>query len=236
MASGKSKNVIISNRGDFSHHGGNAVIMRRYEFTLIVAIVVMFCFSDFSLAINRISLSQVQASFVGENEGEVLGYSVSLIGDVNGDDYDDILIGARESDYSASVAGQVYLIFGRSDGWQMRTPVSEADASFVGESEYDGASFSIVGDIDGDGYDDILIGAATMSWRDKEFVGQTYLIFGQPNGWQMRTPLSEADASFIGIIEGSASGEPVSAGDINGDGYDDILIGAPADFFGLDNP
>ncbi|MFQ6093793.1 MAG: dockerin type I domain-containing protein [bacterium] len=211
--------------------------MRKYFGISVLIVTLIFGLFGFAQAINRINLSQVQASFVGEDQGDALGGAVSLVGDVNGDGHDDILIGASWNDYNGDFAGQVYFILGQTSEWQMRTSVSEADASFVGEEEWDGVSnVSIAGDVNGDGYNDILISAPDKDWREKRVVGQTYLIFGKSDGWEMRTDLSQANASFIGEIEWAASGISLSGGDVNGDGYDDILIGAAGGMTGGGNP
>ncbi|MFQ6094331.1 MAG: integrin alpha, partial [bacterium] len=180
----------------------------------------------------RTSLSEADASFVGENWNDGAGYLVSGAGDVNGDGYDDMLIAAEIQDYYEYHAGQVYLIFGKPGGWEMRTNLSEADASFEGEEKEDRAGRTLcgAGDVNGDGYNDILIGSFSIGPDNpgaKDDSGRVYLIFGKPSGWSMRTPLSEADVTFVGPISKDWLGSRVAgAGDINGDGYEDILIGA----------
>ncbi len=175
-----------------------------------------------------IDLSNVDASFIGEDGGDWSGRSVAGVGDVNGDGYDDILIGAWGDDDGGSGAGQTYLILGKASGWAMDADLANADASFIGEDASDRSGYSVAGadDVNGDGYDDILIGA----YYDEDggtYAGQTYLILGKATGWVMDTSLSNADASFIGEDADDRSGYSVaSAGDVNGDGYDDILIGA----------
>ncbi|MGA1847985.1 MAG: integrin alpha, partial [Thermoplasmatota archaeon] len=174
------------------------------------------------------SLSQANASFIGEVPGDESGISVSGAGDVNGDGYDDILIGASLNGERGTGAGQSYLILGKASGWSMNTSLSQADASFIGEVSGDGSGISVsgAGDVNGDGYDDILIGAHLNDESGTE-AGQTYLILGKASGWSMDTNLSKADASFLGVNSEENSGYSVSsAGDVNGDGYDDILIGA----------
>jgi FG-GAP repeat len=174
-------------------------------------------------------LSAADASFIGEDAFDRSGYSVASAGDVNGDGYDDILIGADQSDSGDISAGQTYLILGKASGWAMDTDLSAADASFWGEDSGDnsGNSVASAGDVNGDGYDDILIGAAEDDDDGNDSVGQTYLILGKASGWAMDQDLSAADASFIGEDAVNYAGISVSsAGDVNGDGYDDILIGA----------
>ncbi len=182
-------------------------------------------------------LSAADASFWGEDAMDHSGCSVASAGDVNGDGYDDILIGARDDDDGGSGAGQTYLILGKATGWAMDTDLSAADASFWGEDagDYSGFSVASAGDVNGDGYDDILIGAYNDDDGGTD-AGQTYLILGQATGWTMDTDLSAADASFWGEDSGDNSGYSVaSAGDVNGDGYDDILIGARYDEDGGSN-
>jgi DNA-binding MarR family transcriptional regulator len=177
------------------------------------------------------SLSMADVSFIGEHMEDHAGFSVSGVGDVNGDKYDDFVIGALGNDDHGSDAGKTYLIFGKAAGWTKNTNLSKADASFVGEHEEDnsGCSVSYLGDVNGDGYNDILIGARLNSDGGLQ-AGKAYLIFGKVKGWTKNTILSEADGSFIGEHDGTQAGFKVAGGgDFNGDGYDDILIGAPMD-------
>jgi hypothetical protein len=176
-----------------------------------------------------VDLSESDASFIGEDRDDNSGRSVACAGDVNGDGFDDILIGAYQNYEGGEWAGQTYLIFGKDSGWVMGMDLSTADASFVGEDvwDYSGWSVASAGDVNGDSYDDILIGAYWNHENQKWEAGQTYLIFGKISGWSMDTELSAVDASFLGEYNYDHCGWSVaSAGDVNNDGYDDILIGA----------
>ena len=180
-----------------------------------------------------LNLSEADASFIGESVGDYSGWSVSGVGDANSDGYADFVIGAYRYNYNS---GKSYLIFGKETGWEKNISLNEADASFVGEFGGDDSGYSVsdAGDVNWDGYDDFLIGAKDNGEAYEE-AGKTYLIFGKKYGWERNTSLSEADASFLGEFEGDSSGLAVSgAGDVNGDGYDDILIGATGNTEGSD--
>ena len=179
-------------------------------------------------------LGDVDASFWGENEYDKSACSVASAGDVNGDGYDDILIGAYGNKDVGRRAGQTYLIFGKPCNWTMDTDLSIPDASFHGEdsNDYSGWSVAGAGDVNGDGFDDILIGACYNN-DGGSCGGQTYLIFGKAFGWMMDTCLSASDASFQGEDNNDNSGWSVAgAGDVNGDGFDDILIGGCENDYG----
>jgi hypothetical protein len=182
-------------------------------------------------------LSAASASFRGEDAADVSGGSVAGAGDVNGDGYDDFIIGATGDDDGGSAAGQTYLILGKASGWAIDTDLSASSASFWGEkaSDYSGNSISGAGDVNGDGYDDILIGAYQND-DGYSAAGQTYLIHGKPAGWAMDTDLSASSASFWGEAGGDNSGFSVAGvGDTDGNGFDDILIGAQLNDEALSN-
>ncbi|MEA3558060.1 MAG: hypothetical protein U9R75_02300, partial [Candidatus Thermoplasmatota archaeon] len=110
----------------------------------------------------------------------------------------------------------------------MDQDLSTANGSFIGEHGWDHSGYCVsdLGDVNSDGYDDILIGARYNDDGGAD-AGKSYLILGKRSGWMMNAHLSIADASFIGEEAGDNSGYSVSgAGDVNGDGYDDIIIGA----------
>jgi hypothetical protein len=176
-----------------------------------------------------VSLTQSNASFRGEANGDWLGRSVGCGGDVNGDGIDDVIMAASVNDENGVDAGQTYLILGKKTGWAMNQSVSNADASFWGEAGGDSAGIdsAIAPDVNGDNLDDILIGAANND-RGGTQAGAAYLVLGMNTGWAMDMQLSnKANGSWFGEAVGDALGLKVTGlGDVNGDGLGDLMLGA----------
>ena len=164
--------------------------------------------------------------------------SVSGAGDVNGDGFDDMLIGALYADPGGRVeAGQSYVVFGSGAGFPAEFELSSLDGSngfaLTGIAAGDNSGWSVngPGDVNGDGFDDLLIGAPNADPGGRNQAGQSYVVFGSGAGFPAEVELSRLDGSNGFTLNGtrsSISGRAVSgAGDVNGDGFADLLIGAP---------
>jgi len=173
-------------------------------------------------------LAASDASFLGEALDDQAGTALSGGGDVNGDGYDDFLIGVHNNDEGGDTAGQAYLVLGRATGWAMDTPLGTVDASFVGTPDDEvGVAVAIDGDVNGDGYEDLLIGAPGSAYVG-DTRGRAYLVLGGPTGWTMDAPLAgRADVWFAGEAHNDGAGAALAlVGDVDGDGNDDVLVAA----------
>ncbi|MFG1411773.1 Ig-like domain-containing protein [Xanthobacter sp. VTT E-85241] len=190
----------------------------------------------------------------GAHNADFAGWSVSKAGDVNGDGVADFIVGVPYSDVGTAAddnGGNAYVIFGKTDAagglgpidlsvFDGDTPVNSTGIKISGVSgSLAGVSVSNAGDVNGDGVDDLLVGANNSDPNDNSNAGNTYVIFGttQEAGGLGNIDLAmfedEDSSNDPGIkISGAGadnfSGYTVSAaGDVNGDGVDDLILGAP---------
>ncbi|MFI5171303.1 MAG: FG-GAP-like repeat-containing protein [Chitinophagales bacterium] len=162
-------------------------------------------------------VSENQLIFQTNQANSQLGYSIADAGDVNGDGIDDMIVGAPFFDNGQLDEGKIFVFYGSNSELSLTPEWSfennKAKANF-------GISVAAAGDVNGDGYGDIIAGASKLSHGQSQ-EGGAYIYYGSPTGL-MGTPVSiesNQDKANLGV---SVS----SAGDINRDGYGDIIIGA----------
>lgn len=161
-------------------------------------------------------------SLRGAAVGDQFGGSVASAGDVNGDGFVDLIVGAPyASREGVAAAGQAVLFFGAPGGL---SPASRRVYWGSANEEAFGASVASAGDVDRDGYGDLIVGAPGAAPNGRALAGAATVIVGHPD-----------EPRRAVVIEGAAAGDHFggsvsSAGDSNADGFADVAIGA----FGVD--
>ncbi|WP_035333341.1 FG-GAP-like repeat-containing protein [Dyadobacter crusticola] len=150
------------------------------------------------------------------------GISVSSAGDVNGDGFDDIIVGAELYDSGQNNEGAAFVYYGSAQGLNPTSTILECDVP----NAWMGVAVSSAGDVNNDGFGDVIIGAPTFSNVESN-EGAVILYLGSSNG-----VLKNSKKVFESNKINSFFGFSLSSGDVNGDGYSDVLCGAPKYFNG----
>jgi len=152
-----------------------------------------------------------------ENAG--FGSSVATAGDVNGDGYSDVIIGAPFYDNGQADEGRAFVYHGSATGLV-------ATVAWTAESDQTGAGFgssvAAAGDVNGDGYADVIVGAPLHDNGEVD-EGRAYVYYGSASGLASTAAwTAESDQAYSEFATSVAT-----AGDLNGDGYSDVIVGAP---------
>jgi uncharacterized Zn ribbon protein len=236
-----SGGISISNAGDVNGDGFNDIIIGSPLTNLTnrndAGISYIVFGKENMTSVNLSAIRSGSGGFVvnGRTSGDGSGFSVSGAGDVNGDGLSDLIVSAPDA---ASKAGKTYVVFGKSGTAAVNlSAVESGSGGFVingiNLNERSGYQIANAGDINGDGLSDVIIGSSipTMSGA-----GRSYVVFGKTNTAAVNL------SSIVGgtggfVIEAENSGDQAgfsvsSAGDVNGDGLADFIVGAPQSLSG----
>lgn len=155
------------------------------------------------------------------------GMSVSSAGDVNGDGYDDVIVGAPWDPDLGDAAGAAYVFPGGPTGIQSEVAI-KLRASDGARLDFFGHAVAGAGDVNGDGYDDVVVGAYQHGLDDS---GAAYLYFGFSGGIDPSTEIKLTASDAVG--DDAFGGSVAAAGDVDGDGFDDVIIGGSLNFGAL---
>lgn len=182
----------------------------------------VFVYNGSSTGIQTGSLVKLE----GKVSDALFGYAASTAGDINGDGLGDLIVGAPHYQNGQQSEGAIFLYYGSPSG--VSTTASDTIESDLANAEL-GKSVALAGDVDNNGYSDVVVGAPSYQNNDLR-EGAAFVYLGSSNGLVASPTILESNQpqAALGI---SVAG----AGDVNGDGYSDIIAGAPYYDNGEDN-
>ncbi|MCC8997064.1 MAG: FG-GAP-like repeat-containing protein, partial [Nitrosomonas sp.] len=242
IGSDSNNSISPSSAGDINGDHIDDIILSYPGNTLYEAGISYVIFGQNSFANNSIDVDSLNGTngFLlhgvdGINGKDNFGFSLSGAGDVNGDGYDDMIIGSSYGGNNPTNAGSSYVVFGKASGFSATLEMSSLDGTngfrLDGITKYDTAgNVSSAGDMNGDGFSDILIGAPATDING-DASGSSYVVFGKSSGFDAVMNLADLNGTNGFTINGESAGDYLgrsvsNAGDVNGDGFGDILIGA----------
>lgn len=233
-------NQIITDTAAGAHFGWSAKYIPNLDGDAIPELAIsapddssgngaVYIFYGSTVAAAGSTLTTAQADIVIRGQsGEAAGTALAVLPDMNGDSKEELLIGAPSADTSA---GKAYILYSSTMLNTLNPTTGDANITFTGEAANDKAGFAVgtAGDINADGFEDILIGAPQSEWGS----GKGYLVYGRAS-FSASYSLSAANYIFTGETAGSGTYNGSQAGfslagyDADQDGYSDVVIGAPA--------
>ncbi|HEU0304597.1 MAG TPA: integrin alpha [Gaiellaceae bacterium] len=180
-----------------------------------------------------VPLQQANVRVRGAAEDDRLGWSVAGLGDVNGDGKADVVVGAPfAGNNERASSGSAYVLYGPFGGAEIDVGARVIQGFRIdgaGEGDFAGGALAAAGDVNGDRLADVLVGAAETDFNEREQSGSVYVLFGGSHRGEIDlAPLGTLGFRVDGADSTDFAGSSVaSAGDVNGDGRADFLLGAP---------
>jgi len=240
-AAGDYFGFAVSTAGDINNDGYADIIIGAYaKSTARGAAYVIYGkktedLANIDLATETLDPASTGFTITGNANYDRLGYAVGTAKNFNEDEYDDIIIGAYSK---SSAAGAVYIIYGKATASltnivlasQTLDPATTGIQITGGTTYQLGVHVDFAGDVNNDGYCDVVIGAN----RRNSYQGAAYVIYGKPSAnlasYNLASTALDPTSTGFEMIGVSGTGQfgrfVKGAGDVNGDGYADVIIGA----------
>ncbi|MEZ5926132.1 MAG: hypothetical protein R3D57_17315 [Hyphomicrobiaceae bacterium] len=245
FASSSNSSHLVAGGGDINGDGVADIALTSDNNQTVYVIYGKDSSSSFNATIGAADLDGTAGFAITNPNIYTSVTSIDFLDDVNGDGFDDLAIGTLERGHYGYGADQASIVFGRSASGDAPFGATFSLDSIDGANgfhfrtdpfsyDYTGISVASLGDINGDGFEDIAIGDRGR-YNYTSDPGNVYVVFGknaQTSG-DFATTLTPADLDgtngfhLVGPGYDQAGYSVSSAGDINGDGFDDLLIGAP---------
>jgi len=242
-AAGDQLGVSVSTAGDINNDGYDDIIVganaknNDQGAAYVIYGGAKSTMTNIALSVTPLTPTSTGFMITGKATNNLFGISVSTAGDINNDGYHDIIVGAH---FTNSYRGEAYVIYGGAKSSMSNialtsTTLNPTSTGFTiagNTGDYLGASVSTAGDINNDGYDDIIIG----TFIKNSYQGAAFVIYGGEkstmSNWDFSLGATLNPTSTGFVLTGNAAGDYFArsvskAGDINNDGYDDIIVGAP---------
>jgi hypothetical protein len=241
----------VSNVGDINNDGIDDVAVVAYYSDLggesSGSVFVLFgrdtaAAGNFAATVDLSALSPADGFRIDGEAGDRLATEIASVGDINGDGIDDLIIAARRATTGNGATGAAYVVFGRDtavsgDFADMSvadlTGLNGFELKGVTAPDMVGSSVASAGDINGDGIGDLVVGGVGVDTYGSE-TGATFVVFGKDTavagGFAASVDLGALDGTdgfrVTGEGGGDYSGSGVALLDLNGDGIDDLVVGA----------
>src|SRR3990172_1071203 len=196
----------------------------------LLALALISGGEGFHAAIHDLATTPADVTIIGPNAGDGMGRGAS--GDFNGDGIDDLLLSAQNATVNGKTfAGKAWVVFGSPTlAGTIDLGAAAPGLTVLGAESFDNLGVKVAsGDFNGDGIDDLLLGARGADAADnaKEDGGKAYVIFGSETlSGTIDLFTTAPSLTVIGVDSGDEMGISLAVGNFNGDGIDDLLLGA----------